>query len=152
MGANTSTLPLHKKEKALPPLSRSPRKLLAFVLVGLIILYSFLSSKDHVDKEVLYIPSADYNINPLFWAPSLSEQTSKSAYPSEYFTTEALLENELNPVSAVLLRVTDDDESIVSAVKQLSSYPFISDIYIHNLVKHRPLTRQVSPYNKKKVK
>jgi hypothetical protein len=93
----------------------------------------------------------EYNINPLFWAPSLSERVGKSAYPRSFFTTKALRENEFNPVSAVILRVTDDDQSIEYAVKNLVKYPFISDIYIQNLVKSRPLIVDASnSYTRKK--
>jgi hypothetical protein len=147
-----TTLPIHnRKEKDIKPftlssISRSRRKILALVIVFIIILYSFRSSTNYIQPEPLSPTAAsiDYNINPLAWAPSLSERVGKSAYPKSYFTPQALLENEFNPVSAVVLRVTDDDESIVYAVKHLLKYNFISEIYIHNHVKNRPLTVEVS--------
>ncbi|KAG0747486.1 hypothetical protein G6F62_002648 [Rhizopus arrhizus] len=83
----------------------------------------------------------DYNVNSLFWAPRISFQdTDSSAYPSSYFTSEALWKYEYKPVSAVLLRVTDDDDSIVNTVQHLLKYPFINEVYIHNFVPNRPLT------------
>ncbi|KAI8643412.1 hypothetical protein BD408DRAFT_431445 [Parasitella parasitica] len=98
-----------------------------------------MSSTTH-NKSAMSPKSIEYNINPLFWAPTLSDRAGKSAFPKSLFTAKALKENEFNPVSAVVLRVTDDDQSIEYAVKNLIKYPFISDIYIHNLVKERPLT------------
>jgi hypothetical protein len=147
-----TTLPIHnRKEKEIKPiilssLSRSPRKILALLIVSVIIWYSFLSSTNYIQHEPLSptMASIDYNINPLAWAPSLSERIGKSAYPKSFFTPQALLENEFNPVSAVVLRVTDDDESIIYAVKHLLKYNFISEIYIHNQIKSRPLTVEVS--------
>lgn len=144
----TGTLPLHSKkdkEKRPTKVLTSPKKLLAAVLVIFIILYTFNSANTKHDTRTTSSASntIDYNINPLFWAPSLSDRTGKSAFPKSYFTTKALRENELNPVSAVLLRVTDDDESIVYTVKHLLKYHFITDISIHNLVKNRPLSIEV---------
>lgn len=118
---------------------------MALLIVFIIILFSFRSSTNYIQQDPLSpaAPSINYNINPLAWAPSLSERVGKSAYPKSYFTPQALLENEFNPVSAVVLRVTDDDESIIYAVKHLLKYNFISEIYIHNHVKTRPLTVEV---------
>lgn len=145
----SATLPIHsrkEKEKRFYTSSSasSPKKLLALFVFVCFILYTLSPSSRSIDSAPSEIKQVDYNINPLFWAPSLSDRAGKSAYPKEYFTTQALQENELNPVSAVLLRVTDDDESIVYTVKHLLKYHFITEIYIHNLVKTRPLTVEVS--------
>lgn len=145
----TATLPLHSRKDKEKRSSNTPsahKKILAGFLVIFIILYTFSSSKSNNNDNKAASSTTDtidYNVNPLFWAPSIADRTGKSAYPKSYFTTEALRENDLNPVSAVLLRVTDDDESIVYTVKHLLKYHFITDISIHNLVKNRPLTVEV---------
>lgn len=154
----TNTLPLHNdKGKHLKSsgssafMSRSTRRFAAFCIILFIVVYSFSSSTTIRNESITSPKSMEYNINPLFWAPSLSERVGKSAYPRSFFTTKALRENEFNPVSAVILRVTDDDQSIEYAVKNLVKYPFISDIYIQNLVKSRPLTVDASnSYTRKK--
>lgn len=144
----TATLPLHSrkdKEKRSIPLSTSPKKIVAAVLVIFILFYTFRSARTNNDTRAASSPSdaIDYNVNPLFWAPTITDRTGKSAFPKSSFTAESLRENELNPVSAVLLRVTDDDESIIYTVKHLLKYHFITDISIHNLVKNRPLKVEV---------
>jgi hypothetical protein len=142
----TATLPIHSRKEKRSIFSSSPKKVLSVFIFLLFLLYTLTTSNTFIDNSSSS-PSAskeiDYNINPLFWAPSLSDRVGKSAYPKDYFTAQALQENELNPVSAVLLRVTDDDESIVYTVKHLLKYHFITEIYIHNLVKTRPLTVEV---------
>lgn len=154
----TNTLPLHNdKEKGLKPsgsstfMSRSTRRFAAFCIILFIVVYSFSSSTTVQNESIISPKSMEYNINPLFWAPTLSERVGKSAYPRSFFTTKALRENEFNPVSAVILRVTDDDQSIEYAVKNLVKYPFISDIYIQNLVKSRPLTVDVNSSHTSKI-
>ncbi|CAO0794547.1 unnamed protein product [Mucor circinelloides] len=143
----TSTLPLHNDKgkgysasMGSPIMSRTIRRSVAFCVILFIVVYSFTSSTTTQNESAISPKSIQYNINPLYWAPNLSERIGKSAFPKSFFTTQALRENEFNPVSAVILRVTDDDQSIEYAVKNLVKYPFISDIYIHNLVKNRPLT------------
>lgn len=141
----SSPLPLHnRKEKERFPKSltissilKSPRRLIASCLVFFIILYTFRSTTKDGRQSTTNV--VDYNINPLVWAPSISERIGKSAYPKSYFSEDS----DVYPVSAVILRVTDDDESIVYTVKNLIKYPFISDIYIHNTIKHRPLKVEV---------
>lgn len=148
----SDSLPLHsrkgdkEKKLTLPNVISSPKKVVGILLIFITILYIFRSSQStrhSIDVTTTSSNSIDYNINPSFWAPSLSDRAGKSAYPKSYFTTEALKDNDLNPVSAVILRVTDDDESIVYAVKHLLKYHFITGIYIHNQVKTRPLTIEV---------
>lgn len=149
----SDSLPLHswkgERERKLKfsNIISSPKKAVGILLVFITLLYIFRSSQfTHNSINVTSTSSdfIDYNINPSFWAPSLSDRAGKSAYPKSYFTKEALKDNDLNPVSAVILRVTDDDESIVYAVKHLLKYPFITGIYIHNQVKSRPLTVEVT--------
>lgn len=149
----TSTLPLHNDKgkgysasMGSPIMSRTIRRSVAFCVILFIVVYSFTSSTTTQNESAISPKLIQYNINPLYWAPNLSERIGKSAFPKSFFTTQALRENEFNPVSAVILRVTDDDQSIEYAVKNLVKYPFISDIYIHNLVKNRPLTVDVSCY------
>lgn len=146
----TNTLPLHNDKgkgyaasMGSPFMSRTVRRFVAFCIILFIVVYSFSTTTTTQNESMISPKSAQYNINPLYWAPTLSERIGKSAFPKSFFTTQALRENEFNPVSAVILRVTDDDQSIEYAVKNLVKYPFISDIYIHNLVKKRPLTVEV---------
>ncbi|KAI8988626.1 hypothetical protein BDF20DRAFT_856838 [Mycotypha africana] len=139
-----------------PILSSTSRKFCALVVVTIILCYSFIKSTSFTKREnengtTLSLSTTvsgsavnDYlNINPLAWAPTLSDKIGKSAFSKSQFTTEALEQNELNPVSAVILRVTDDDKSIIHTVNHLLKYPFISDISIFNQVKNRPLTLKV---------
>lgn len=147
----TNTLPLHNDKgkghslfMGSPAMSRTIRRFVAFCIILFIVVYSFSTTSTAQYESITSLKSIQYNINPLYWAPTLSERIGKSAFPKSFFTTQALRENEFNPVSAVILRVTDDDQSIEYAVKNLVKYPFISDIYIYNLVKKRPLTVEVS--------
>lgn len=148
----SDTLPLHSrkgnKEKQYSYSSivpTSPKKILIIFVIILIFLYTFQSSQSRttLNTTSTSIDAIDYNINSSFWAPNLSDRTGKSAYPKNLFSVEALRENDLNPISAVILRVTDDDESIVYTIKHLLNYHFITEIYIHNHIKSRPLTIQV---------
>lgn len=147
----SSSLPLHnRKEKnksqgslSITNIFKSPRKTIASCVIFFFIFYIFHSTKIARDGRHSSSDVVNYNINPLVWAPSISDRMGKSAYPKSYFTPEALKENDFHPVSAVILRVTDDDESIVYTVKNLIKYPFISDIYIHNIVRSRPLKVEV---------
>ncbi|KAI9486931.1 MAG: hypothetical protein EXX96DRAFT_551196 [Benjaminiella poitrasii] len=135
-----STLPIYNTKRKNKLLSSATKKLVACLTLFGIILYFYTNTSTYtMQSSSAPIEFDNYNINPLSWAPSLSDRIGKSAFPKSYFTSKALLENELSLVSAVILRVTDDDESIVYTVKHMLKYPFISDIYIYNLVKGRPL-------------
>lgn len=145
-----STLPLHhqhKKSKGYLGLTHNSKRVLALFAFVCIFYYMFSSSAQTSSNQI------DYNVNSLFWAPRISFQdTDSSAYPSSYFTSEALWKYEYKPVSAVLLRVTDDDDSIVNTVQHLLKYPFINEVYIHNFVPNRPLTVDVRSRKKRKSK
>ncbi|KAG1227378.1 hypothetical protein G6F68_008322 [Rhizopus microsporus] len=132
-----SSLPLHQHitRKRLPSLLSTHKRALILFTFACAIYYIFSSSTQNLSSQI------DYNINSLFWAPRISLQDKdSSAYPSTFFTKDALWENELKPVSAIVLRVTDDDQSIINTINHLLKYPYISEIYIHNLVPDRPIT------------
>lgn len=136
-----TTLPLHhsQKSKGYLDLTQNTKRFIAIFVVFCFFCFTFRSSSTTSSSTQI-----DYNVNPLFWAPSISfQETDSSAYPTSYFTEESLWKNEFKPVSAVLLRVTDDDQGIVNTVQHLLKYPFINEIYIHNFVPTRPLTVEV---------
>jgi hypothetical protein len=131
----SSTLPLHHREgKALLPKAlSSPRKVLSLVFLLGFVLYILSSSSQFSDSTLpTHLPSTDYLITSSFWPVGLDLE--KSAYSQ-------LTKDELKSISAVILRVTDDD-SILASVEHLSKYPFIQHIYIQNLI-DKPLDARV---------
>ncbi|KAI8993524.1 hypothetical protein BDB01DRAFT_331442 [Pilobolus umbonatus] len=140
-----SVLPIHKTnvKSSVIPRSLQTKRIIPLIFLCLLLFYLFRSSTHYIThSDLSTVDSIDYKINPLYWAPALSDRTRASAYPRDYFTHAALWENELKPISAVILRVEDDD-SIVYTVKHLLKYHFIREIHIYNTVKYRPLTVKV---------
>ncbi|KAF7728687.1 hypothetical protein EC973_005724 [Apophysomyces ossiformis] len=69
-----------------------------------------------------------------------ADTKQSSAYTADMFTLSALAANHLKPITAVLLRTSDDESKIVYIVQQLLEYPFVKEIRIQDNIKLRPLT------------
>ena len=56
----------------------------------------------------------DYSIDPLQWPTPNGNDDGESAFSQYMFSAEAFAKNHLKPVTAIVLRVTVDDETIVN--------------------------------------
>ncbi|KAI8138447.1 hypothetical protein BJV82DRAFT_582816 [Fennellomyces sp. T-0311] len=79
-------------------------------------------------------------------APSWSAQHTterQSLYTPSMFIPEAVEENHYIPVTAVINRISQDEQAIYHTIKHILKYPFIKEIYINNQFRRRPLSEEL---------
>lgn len=67
----------------------------------------------------------------------------KSIYTPSMFTPEQASQNHYLPVTAVIQRVSDNEQGIQHVVNHLLKYPFVKEVYIYNHIPSRPINIQV---------
>ncbi|KAG2218321.1 hypothetical protein INT45_007716 [Circinella minor] len=72
------------------------------------------------------------------------EQNRHSLYTPSMFITENLEQNHYIPITAIVDRVTKDEQAVYHSVQHLLKYPFIKEIYINNnKFSRRPLSMEL---------
>ncbi|KAI8343981.1 hypothetical protein BC941DRAFT_407450 [Chlamydoabsidia padenii] len=100
---------------------------------GLFIFFTHFYTSSHYDP-----PHTTVNKT----SPKLTAKAHQrhSLYTPSNFVPDALLYNNFRPISAIVLRTSNDENSIHTIVNYLYKYPFIKEITIYNLVS--PLSTQ----------
>ncbi|KAI9016473.1 hypothetical protein CLU79DRAFT_312832 [Phycomyces nitens] len=126
----------------LPICPCQPRRLLSILgLLGTLLFFYFVfGSDDRVEFDMrpaeIAVEIKVIEESPI-WPLQLQDESIRDR-SSSYSLVEPLASS-LVPVTAVIYRVSDEDEGIQQIVSHLSKYPFIKEILIFNQVESRPL-------------
>ena len=127
------------------------RRLLLLCTIFFIFIIGLLQPKYNALDHFYSLMDIESEIDAPSWSLQLQqeqEQDRHSLYTPSMFISENLEQNHYIPITAVIDRVTKDEQAVYHSVQHLLKYPFIKEIYINNnKFSRRPLSMEVNNDN-----